>query len=242
MPAIDCLTFLGRWPYPVPDPGLAVTEKLLRQFGVAKALVASSLAALGDFVPGNSSVAEEIAKSDFFRGHLVMNLLSLDESLELAQKFLAGGDFSAVLLSPGPQDPALDSEAPQLLVKSLLRFDKPVYVRLRDRHDLHGLSSLARKFSTQHFVVGEIGNSAWPDACHLAKNQTNITLDCGGANAVRDRIKLAVDSVGAHRLVMGSHFPLCHPIHALGMVRDADIPAWAKERILQENARRIFKL
>jgi hypothetical protein len=226
----------------VPDPGLAVVEKLLRQFGVGKSLVASSSAALGDLVSGNSIVADEIAKSDFFSGYVVMSPVLLDESLELAQKLLARGDFSAVLLSPGPQDPALDSEPPQLLVKSLLRFDKPVYVRLRDTHDLHGLSSLARKFSTQHFVVGEIVSSAWTDACHLARNQTNITLDCGGANAVRDKIKFAVDSVGAHRLVLGSSFPLCHPIHALGMVRDADIPAWAKERILQENARRIFKL
>jgi predicted TIM-barrel fold metal-dependent hydrolase len=226
----------------VPDRGLDAAEKLLRQFGVARALVASSSAILGDLASGNSVVVDEVAKTEFFRAYLVLNLLSPDESQELAQKTLSREDFSAVLLSPGRHDPPLNSEAPQLLVKTLLRFDKPVYVRLRDRQDMDDLASLGGKFPGQQFVAGDIEASAWMDACRTARKHTNMTLDCGGACAIRDKIKLAVDYVGTNRLILGSSYPLCHPIYAIGMVRDADVPAWAKERILQENARRIFKL
>jgi hypothetical protein len=221
---------------------MAELEALLKQFAVERACVASSLAIMGDLEHGNRSLAQEIESRQFFLGYAVINPNFTALSMEEMKKYLPRADFCGAKIHSAYNAQPLNSPATKQLVKALLRFDKPLFVHARNPGDLQHLAETAGDYPSATFIVAEMGGSAWPAAVALADRMTNVILDCGGSVADRDKLKYAVDTIGANRLIFGSNCPLVHPAFGMGMVRDAEVEANAKERILNGNARRIFKL
>jgi predicted TIM-barrel fold metal-dependent hydrolase len=242
MPAIDCHVHFGPMPFLAHRQGLDDLERLLRQFAVERACVCSSLAAAGDLAAGNSELADAIEGRPFFLGLVMINANFPDQSLEEMRKHLSSSDFRGVKLDLTHQTQRLTSGSVQELVKALLRFDKPLLVHLRGIQDLEGLAETAAAFPSEKIVVADMGGSAWPEFIELASELTNLVLACGGGTADRDKIKEAIDIIGPRRVIFGSGCPLVHPAFALGMVRDSDISAPMKDRVLYRNASEIFKI
>jgi len=242
MPTIDCHVYWGPWPYPVPELPVEELEALLRQFAVERACVASSLAIMGDIEHGNEQLAQAIESHPFFLGYAVINPNFVALSMEEMKKYLPRSQFCGAQMHMAYHAQALNSPATRQLIKALLRFDKPILVHARDAEDLAQLEETVVEFPGQKFIVAEMGGLTWPAAVALADRRTNVVLDCGGSVADLDKIKVAVDAIGSNRLTFGSNCPLVHPAFVVGMVRDAQVDASAKERILSGNARRLFKI
>jgi predicted TIM-barrel fold metal-dependent hydrolase len=242
MPTIDCHAHLGPSPFPVVTHGVAEIEALMQRFGVDICFLASNLALTGDLVGGNQSLAEAIEGHAGLRGMAVINPNFVDVSLEEMRKYLYRDNFVAAKLHAARHAQALTSDETRALIVGLLRYDRPLFLHLRGEEDVEPLRTLAKEYPTCPMVVAEMGRGAWRHVVTVAEACTNVHLECGGVWAEQDKIRYAAEVVGGHRLVFGSNLPLVHPLYSLGMVRDAGVSAKDKDRILHQNARKIFRI
>jgi len=242
MPIIDCYGQLGPQPYPTQATTPDALEKLMTRFGVDMTFVAATEALRGSMRGGNAWLAEQIADRPRFRGYCVVNPLMFEASQEEMRKYLVKECFVGAILHEGYIDRPLNSEAMRALAKSLLRYDKPLLLHVRDPRMINDLQEVAKEFPTQSFIIIHMADENWPMAIALAAKSQNIRLEIGGMVADYDKLAEAVAAVGAHRLLFGSGMPLINPVYALGMVRDSSIPAMEKDRILSRNAVKQFNL
>ena len=240
MAIIDTHVHLGPWPAPVAALDAPELESLMKRFGITRACVASSVAAMGDLAAGNEAVAQAIEGRPALLGYCVINPNLLDLSTEELTRYLRKPNFVGAKLHAIYERQPLDCAATRELVKRSLRYDKPILVEMQAIEDVEALQRLAADFPTAKFVIADMAGASWQAAVRLAALRTNVIFQCGGSRAERDAVKYAVDEIGAHRVIFGSDAPLAHPIYALGMVRDADLDAGLKDRLLQGNASRLF--
>lgn len=242
MPIIDCYGQLGPQPYPTQATTPDDLERLMTRFGVDMTFVAATEALRGSMGAGNAWLAEQIADRPRFRGYCVVNPLMLEASQEDMRRFLSKELFVGAMLSEGYTRRPLNSDPMAALVKSLLRYDRPLLLQISDPREINDLHQVAKEYPTQRFIIVHMANEHWPMAVSLASKITNIYLETGGMVADFDKLAEAMEIIGGHRLLFGSGMPLINPVYALGMVRDSNIPAIEKERILSKNARKVFNL
>ena len=240
MPIIDCHAHFGPSPFPVKPHGVAEIEALMKRFGIDVCFLASARALTGDLVGGNQALAEAIKGRPGLRGMVVINPNFVDVCLEEMRKYLYRPNFVAAKLHGARHAQALTSEETRALIVGLLRYDRPLFLHLRGMSDVDPLQTLAKEDPSCPIVIAEMGRDVWRQVVRVADACTNVHLECGGAWAEQDKIKYAAETVGGHRIVFGSNLPLVHPVYALGMVRDADISPRDKDRILHQNARKLF--
>jgi len=242
MPIIDCYGQLGPQPYPTQATLPDALEKLMTRFGVDMTFVAATEALRGSMRRGNAWLAEQIADRERFRGYCVVNPLMFEASQEEMRKYLVKESFVGAILHEGYIDRPLNSDTMRSLVKSLLRYDKPLLLNIRDPRMINDLQEVAKEFPTQSFIIIHMADEHWPMAIALAAKAQNIRLETGGMVADYDKLAEAVAVVGVHRLLFGSGMPLISPVYALGMIRDSAISAMEKDRILSRNAMKLFNL
>jgi len=242
MPVIDIHAHYGTMPYSLERQTPQQIADLAKAFGIERTCLSSSVAIAVDMVAGNQQLAEAIQGNAALLGYVVVNPNSPEESVEEMRKYLTSPNFVGAKMHATHHGQPLDSPETMQIVKSLLRYDKPLLVHVPDSKGLVELETLAKAYASCPIILANMGNGDWPLALHIAKRATNLMLDVGGADPAADRIKHAVEQVGAHRLLFGTNTPLVHPLYALGMVRDAEIPAFDKERILHRNAAKLLRL
>jgi uncharacterized protein len=242
MPTIDIYAELGPQPFPTRATTVPALEELMNRFGVDQTFVAATEALRDSMSAGNAWLQGQIQGHPRFRGLCVVNPVMLEPSQLEMRKYLSQECFVGAILHEGYVNRPLNSEAMRQLVKSLLRYDKPLLLQVNDPRAINDLQETALEYPTQRFVILHMAGEYWPMALTLAQKAVNISLETGGMVADFDKLAEAVQVVGAHRLVFGSGMPSVNPVYALGMIRDSAIPAQEKERILARNAKKLFTL
>ena len=77
-------------------------------------------------------------------------------------------------------------------------------------------------------------------AAALAGRYPNVFVDTAGDCYALGLIEYLVNQVGAGRVLFGSDITWIDARTQLGMILDADLPTEAKQKILGENAARVF--
>lgn len=242
MPIIDCYGELGPQPYPTQATSVDAFQKLMKKFGIDMTFVAATEALRGSMHDGNAWLAGQITGNPQLRGYCVVNPMVFEASHEEMRTYLVKEDFVAAILHEGYVRRPLNSDAMRQLVKALLRYDKPLMLRISDPREINDLHETAKEFPTQKFIIQHMGGPYWPMMLTLAKESVNILLETGGMVADYDKFAEAVQILGAHRLLFGSGIPMVNPVYALGMIRDSTIEVTEKDRILSRNAKKLFML
>jgi len=173
--------------------------------------------------------------------------------------------IAAVKLFPGylpfyPHDARL---AP--LYEFAHRRGVPVMIHQGDTLDRKGLVKFARpieldevavRYPDVRFVLCHFGNPWVEEAAEVVYKNENVYADTSGLLAhpsapyfermveqCRRRILTAIVSIGsAERILYGSDWPLEELRVATGLIEGMDLPAADRDRILGENAVRLFRL
>jgi predicted TIM-barrel fold metal-dependent hydrolase len=242
MPIIDCYGQLGPQPYPTRAITPDALEGLMTRFGVDMTFVAATEALRGSMSAGNAWLAGQIHNRPRFRGICVVNPLMIEASQKEMQHYLVRVDFVAAALHEGYIKRPLNSDSMREIVKSLLRYGRPLLLRITDPREINDLYEVAKDNPTQRFVIIHMADEHWPMTLSLAAKIVNVSLETGGMVADFDKLAEAVQVVGAGRLLFGSGMPLISPVYSMGMIRDSAIAATDKDRILHKNARKIFNM
>ena len=119
---------------------------MMTRFSVDMTFVVATEALRGSMQEGNAWLAAEIKDRPRFRGYCVVNPLMLEESQEEMRKYLFTEKFVGTILHEGYVRRPLYSDPMRQLVKSLLRYDGPLVLRISDPRQLSDLQALVKEF------------------------------------------------------------------------------------------------
>jgi predicted TIM-barrel fold metal-dependent hydrolase len=209
--------------------------------GVDRALVFSAHACLVDPLAGNRLVKAVVEQSPNLYGCLIGHLNRPESSLSAMRELMPRRRFLALaVVGTNREEPVTRSMADELL-NAYRRYTKPIMVYALNSASVQGALEIARAYPMLRLIMLGMGGRDWREAVRAAHAATNIVLETSGALECA-KLKCAVDTIGAHRIVFGSWSPHTGAPTALGMIEDAPISDDAKRRIMWDNAIRLFDL
>ncbi len=242
MTIIDIHTHYGKWPFPMQqlEPSEMVTA--LKQRGIMKAIVSSSLAIVYDFREGNRALAEAIQPHPELFGYVTVNLNYVEEGLHELETYAQNGQFVGVKIHQLYSRQRIDSPDGRRVVRALNEYRRPLL--------LHTYSSalespwnavpVAKTNPDIPIILAHMGGDSCQEGILAAKESPNLFVDVCASWADADKVAAAVKELGPERILFGSDFTLFDPAQTLGMIEEADLSEQARSLILHENAERLF--
>jgi hypothetical protein len=240
---LDAHAHMGPWfNFHVPDGDAAEMVRTMDRIGI-RACISSGHAGIGpDFILGNDDVARGAqAFPGRIFGYITVNpnypAQEMREELErrLATGYFVGIKFHADM-HKYPTDGARyvpawefahEHNLPLLSHDSVGHFQEP-----------------SRKYPGAKLLIAHAISSLdmLEAAAELASRQPNVYLDICGSPLIFGALELAVEKVGAGRILFGTDLPFIDPRPQVGRVAFAKIPEEDKLRVLGENALALFGL
>jgi predicted TIM-barrel fold metal-dependent hydrolase len=150
-------------------------------------------------------------------------------------------DFRGVEISPAVHGVALSDPRTVELVSVAASAGHPVYTvcLYRPGDTVADLVALARKFPEATFILGHLGVDLIDTyAIDLVSEVDNVMVETSGGYTVL--LRIAVERLGADRLLFGSESPHQHPSVELAKFAALDLPPADWARIAWGNADRLF--
>lgn len=240
---VDAHAHLGRWfNFHVPNGDAPGMVRTMDRIGF-NACISAGHAAIGpDFRLGNDDVARaaESFPGRIF-GHITVNPnYPAQEMREELERRWATGVFVGVKFHADMHKHPSDGEGYAPAWEFAHERGLPVL-----SHDSVGhLEGPAKRYAQAKVVIAHSISS--PEmlraATALAASQPNVYLDICGSPLVYGALELAVEKVGAGRILFGTDLPFIDPRPQVGRVAFAKIAEADKLRILGENAVAVFEL
>lgn len=149
--------------------------------------------------------------------------------------------YRGVEISPAVHGVSLTDPRMVSLVEAAAAVGHPVYTvcLYRPGDAVADFVALARKFPATTFILGHLGVDLIDTyAIDLVSEVDNIMVETSGGYTVL--LKIAVERLGAGRLLFGSEAPHQHPSVELAKFAALDLPAADWARIAWDNADRLF--
>jgi len=240
---IDAHAHMGRWfNFHVPDGDAAGMIRTMDRIGI-KACVSSGHAGIGpDFILGNDDVARGAqAFPGRIFGYIAVNPnYPAQEMREELERRWTTGCFVGIKFHADmhkyPSDGARYAPAWEFAHEH----DLPLL-----SHDSVGhLAGPAERYTGAKVLIAHAISSLdmLEAAAELASRRPNVYLDICGSPLVFGALEMAVEKVGAGRVLFGTDLPFIDPRPQVGRVAFAKIAETDKLRILGENAAALFGL
>lgn len=102
------------------------------------------------------------------------------------------------------------------------------------------LAELAERHPEQRFVCAHAGGE-WQQGIRAVQSSPNVSVETSGFDATAGFVEMAVNKLGAERVIFGSHLPSRSLGTELGKILGADISEQDRKLILGENFRRLLR-
>ena len=252
MKAIDIHVYYGKWYFPLPDKSIEDILAIMARNDLEKAILMSSISINYDFREGNRKVFEGIADHDNLFGYCYINGHYLDESVEEMKQYLPLPKCKGIKFHPEYSNKRPDDEDIFPLFERLARdYRKPALIHSWP-HGEHGNptpmshpryhAKLAERLPELKIVMGHMGGPEWEEAIEIAKPYPNLCLDTGTSYTHYDKVKAAVDALGADRVLFGSGMTEGTLETQLGVIYDSAISDEDKQTVLYGAAEKLFCL
>jgi predicted TIM-barrel fold metal-dependent hydrolase len=215
-----------------------------------KCIVMSSQSIHYDFVEGNAELAEIISEHEDLYGYVYINMHYPELSLAEVEKYLGSDKFVGIKYNGEISRAAACAEENDHIFDLVENtYGKPLLLHtwgLPEHGNVvpYSLPSQALELAFKHprmqIVMGHMGGPEWMSAIHAAQKTDNLYMDTCASYADRDKVAVAVKTLGADRVLFGSGMTENNPFMQKGVVLDADITDREKEMVLYDNARRVF--
>ncbi len=169
-----------------------------------------------------------------------------DEAVAEIERCVGGQDMAGVKLWVARRvtDPGLDP-----IMESAIALDVPVlqHAWLKTTGNLPGESTpfdvadLALRHPRARIIMAHL-NGVGYRGIEAVVDVPNVVVDTSGGDPESGMVEMAVQRLGADRVVYGSDAPIRHFGVTMNKVLGADIPDTAKRAILWDNALRVLKL
>lgn len=252
MKSIDIHVYYGRFNFVIPDKSIDDILGIMSSRNIEKAILMSSISILQDFREGNQVLFDAIEPHDNLFGYCYINGNYIEESAKEIDRYLSMAKCKGVKYHPeySGKRPDSDDILP-LFEKIAKQYKKPALIHSWPVGE-HGnampyshpstIANLAAKLSELNIVMGHMGGPEWQETIEIAKPYENLYLDTGSSYTHFDKVKAAVDVLGAKRIMFGSGMTEGCVDMQFGVVLDSEITDEQKQEVLYKAAQRLFKL
>lgn len=248
---IDVHSHLGYWRWPIPDENYDPTKmtQRMRRFGISKSIVSSYEAMCHDMEAGNRALADAIDGHPQLLGYVELNPHQLDQSCAEMDKYYNLPNFVGAELELSHTVAPTASDEVRALMAQIAKRGKPVLftphstwainASAGDVRDALAERELARVNPDLVIIHAHSMDANWARVVADAPNIcTEFSLSRPSCHHIRDCLML----LGPDRLLFGSDQTFLSLASAIGLYADAALTEAERCMILQENAKRIFKL
>ncbi len=238
----DVHAHCGTWFFPTFCETPEQMSGICDRFGVEKVVVSSSRALTYDMVTGNAEALDFVKQDPRFFAYLYLNPNDLQGSRAQIDRYLEMDKFVGIKLHPSYTGLKADSEE-TLGLLDYLPHGAILLIHTWGEDGVGRVHHLAEKFPNFDVIMGHMGGtsrSGWMAAIDSASRIENVYLEICGSLLHYDRIKIAVGSAGAEKVLFGSDMSLLNPSFALGQIIGSSISEGDKKMILRNNAVRLF--
>ena len=252
MKAIDVHVYYGKWYFPIPYRSVDDILEAMGRRNIEQALMMSSLSIIGDFARGNEMLFADIAGHDNLYGYCYINGNYVAESFEQMEMYLPLRQCCGIKYHPEYSGKRPDdAEVRPLFEKLAYEYKKPALIHSWPYGE-HGnatpsshprfIAGLAERLPELRIVMGHMGGPEWQEAIDIAKPYSNLYLDTGSSYTHYDKVKSAVEALGAERVLFGSGFTECNLDAQMGVVLESEISDSERETVFYGAAAQLFNL
>ncbi len=241
MPIFDTHVYLESYPIPGVNQNAEQIAQVMANRGISNAVLFSQRALQVDPLSGNRILKALIEPFPALFGAAVAHTSRIESSVLAIRDLLGAKRFVGTLLVGKdlgqPLHPMLSDE----ILVACRRYQKPIFILTPNAACVEVGLHFAKAYSMHRFIFLGMGGQDWQNAIAAAHQATNIFLETSG---VLDMAKLpaAIEVIGAHRILFGSGAPYQDPVATLGLLAEAGVAANNMQRILFDNATKLFAL
>jgi hypothetical protein len=249
---VDVHAYYGKWGFPIYPMRVADILSQMERANVEKAILMSAKAIQYDFVRGNAELAEVIAPHDNLYGYVYINMHYPDLSLREMETYLVSDKFVGAKYNGEYSRAAVSAEENRDVFDLLeKKYQKPLLLHTwgTAEHGNAAAYSLPRhalKLAHNHpglsVVMGHMGGKEWMSAISVARGASNLYLDTCASYADVDKVGVAVNELGADRVLFGSGTTEGSLYMQRGAILDANLTQEERSLVLYGNAYRIFDI
>jgi uncharacterized protein len=210
----------------------------LDRFKIDAAVLVSGMSVDVDFRVGNQELLQVIKADPRLYGCMVSNPIYPAESIELMRTAMTSPRVVAMALFNGASTPYPSIEDCREIINSYRRYAKPIYLHTPSAESVVAAVQIAKEFPGIKFVLGSMGGADWRMTIPFAK-QLNLVLETSGSFD-SEKIEMAVNAFGAHRVMFGSSYPFSDIASMLALIQSSGIPKESLAQVLDGTARSLF--
>ena len=220
--------------------------KEIDKYGVDKIVVSDLKSIQYDCKEGNAELKKDWDKyPDRIIPLCTVHARYYDDVQDLIDLYIGEYGFKGIKLHPELHSYPANCRAVYQVFEKVSEFDVPVKFHSGDPYvggfcKPQYIGEIAGAFPEITVIMAHMGVSDWLEGIEVAIEHPNIILDTTGATINYGMVEFAVEMVGAERIIWGSDTPLYTIISGLSKVTDGGLSEDAKEKVLSENALRIF--
>lgn len=219
--------------------GKSELEALLDEHGFDMALVMPSVA----MFPDNASMGAAIRGSSRLLGFAMVNPCVEDGGVAELERAVGEWDAKGLKLVPLRHGYEADGSVPNRVMACAERLGLPVSVHSGAHYCLPWqIGALAARFPAVPVIMDHMGWRYYVEgALDVALSTPNIYLETAMVS-MPGYIRLAVDKVGADRVIYGSDYPTGHPASMLEVIKAAKLGDEAESLVLGGNLARLLNI
>lgn len=251
---IDVNAFLGEWPFRNLRGEVNTLLRLMAKCGVDIALVSSLNAVFyKDCEEANMWLWHDLQKTRGLAGICTINP-SFPDSLEHLDECIDEMGMVGVKIHPNYHGYSLENDTVSQFFKECSKKNVPVIIplRIQDERSHHPSSkvppipaaqavSVAKKNPSLKIIICNARSNEISGILTKADSLNNLYITFSWVQSL-NFIEKAVRKVGCNRMLWGSNFPLNYMEPMLRQITESNIGDREKEKILAENARKIFQM
>jgi predicted TIM-barrel fold metal-dependent hydrolase len=241
MPIIDIHTHYGKWPFPMKDWGIQFSLGLMRERGISKAIMSSASAIVYDFVEGNREMAAAIEGHPELLGYVTVNPNYFDASCRELEEYYKKPNFVGAKIHPAYCRRAINAPQTRALVRKVADYGRPLLIHTYGQGTPSQILDLVRDCPDLPIIMGHGGADAWREAADVVKQCENVYMEFCSSVLETDKVRRSIEIVGgADKILFGTDLDLIHPGMIAGCYEEAGLSHDEKEKILHQNASRLF--
>jgi len=241
---IDAHAHIGRFnPWPLVKGQPEELVRILRDEGIDYALVSSAKAICYDCPSGNAEVLEAAAQYQEIIPLLCVNPRRPEEAFAELSTWKARG-FVGVKLHPTWHQYSLTSPAAGAVLDFCEEKQIPVLTHSAEvdaRCGPQAVATIAQRHPTLVLIVGHACLHSSREVVDVAEKYPNTYLELS-VNYEAAKLEDTIERLGCERLLFGSDVPLHNPSVMLQRLKVVGLAQDEEDKILFENARRLYQL
>ncbi len=246
---IEMHFYFGSDYFPDKPKSLDEVVRMMEVRCIEKNIMMNYLCLYGDFRIGNTELFKAIQDYKELYGYCYINGHYLEDSKSQMLEFLPEEKCRGIKFHPEYSGLRPDDKRILPLFEKLAHeYDKPALIHSWPYGE-HGnpqpyshpsfIVELAKILPKLKIIMGHMGGPSWLETIEIAKPYSNVYLDMQGSYTHFDKVKAAVDALGADRVMFGSGGSFDTQ---LGVVYDSEISDDDKKSVLYGTAKRVFGL